>query len=93
MKRIHCAECVYFDAPKGTGGKAGYCRIRSVSNDEFPQRYGYEWCAEAEPAEQPQPTGEPVLINARRLGGPPLKVPVDGDGVGWDPAGSKGEGN
>lgn len=96
MKRIHCAECAFFDAYPNRSQpdyRAGYCHIRSVPSDDFPIRGPYDWCAEGEPVEQPQPTGEAVFINARRLGGPPLKVPVDGDGVGWDPAGSRGEGS
>ncbi|MEQ8767175.1 MAG: hypothetical protein RL885_24910 [Planctomycetota bacterium] len=64
----------------------GECRIRSVPG-AWPKRRADEGCSEFELSgelEQAAPV-QPVYLDAKRLGGPPIRVPVDADGVGWDP--------
>lgn len=97
MHEKRCDRCEHwwrFPAPEtdSAGGKRpesrrqdGECRIRSV--EKWPKRLANEGCSEFELSQEHErpPKVPPVYVDYQRIGGPPIRVPVDGPGQGWDP--------
>lgn len=53
VAEVMCRNCRWFDPEEDDNGdpseKIGTCRIRSVFDHHFPQRYPNEWCGEFSP--------------------------------------------